>query len=191
MYGDVMEGVEYFKESGQLTEEVLKIVKKYAEANKIRDIVVASTTGATGVKASEIFKGYNLVVVTHSAGFKEPGKVELLEENRIAIEKNGGRILTTTHALSGVERSLRKRFNIIGPLEQIAYTLRLFGQGTKVCVEIAIMAADAGLIPIDKDVISIGGTSRGADTAIVLKPAYSSDFFDLKIRKILCKPSNF
>jgi len=53
------------------------------------------------------------------------------------------------------------------------------------------MAADSGLIPIDKDIICIGGTSRGADTAIIIKPAYSSDFFDLKVRKILCKPSNF
>jgi len=186
-----MEYVEYFKGSGEWTEQVLEIAKRYAEANGVRDIVVASTTGATGVKASEVFKGYNLVVVTHSAGFKEPGKVELLEENRAIIEKNGGRILTTTHALSGIERSLRKKFNVIGPLEQIAYTLRLFGQGTKVCVEAAVMAADSGLIPIDKDIICIGGTSKGADTAIIIKPAYSSDFFDLKVRKILCKPSNF
>ncbi|MHA1607222.1 MAG: pyruvate kinase alpha/beta domain-containing protein, partial [Candidatus Freyarchaeota archaeon] len=60
--------------------------------------------------------------------------------------------------------------------------------GFKVCIEISLMAADAGLIPVDKDVIAIGGTGRGADTAVVLKPAESSHFLDLRVHAILCKP---
>ena len=183
------ENIVYFERSGkEWTYEVLKICKEYAESQGIKDIVVASTTGETGVKASEIFKGYNLVIVTHVAGFREPGKVELLDEHRKKIEENNGKILTTTHALSGVERSIRKKFGTIGPAELIANTLRLFGEGTKVCVEIAVMAADAALIPVDRDIICIAGTGRGADTALVIKPAHSTNFFDLKVRKILCKP---
>ncbi len=183
------EYIVYFERPGkEWTDEVLKICKQYAESNGIKDIVVASTTGETGAKASEIFKGYNLVVVTHVAGFREPGKVELLDEYRRRIEENGGKILTTTHALSGVERNIRKKFGTIGPAELIANTLRLFGEGTKVCVEIAVMAADAALIPVNKEVICIAGTVRGADTALVIKPAHSTNFFDLRIRRILCKP---
>jgi hypothetical protein len=60
----------------------------------------------------------------------------------------------------------------------------------KVCVEIAVMAADAGLIPTDCDVLCVGGTGRGADTAVVLRPAHMNHFFDLRIREILCKPSD-
>ena len=100
----------------------------------------------------------------------------------------GARILTCTHALAGVERGMRKRFGIRGPVELIAEALRLFGEGMKVCVEIAVMAADAGLIPVDRNVVCVAGTGHGADTAIVVKPAHSSNFFDLKIVEIIAMP---
>jgi hypothetical protein len=60
----------------------------------------------------------------------------------------------------------------------------------KVCVEIAVMAADAGRIPTDCDVICVGGTGRGADTAVVLRPAHSNSFFDLRVGEILCRPAD-
>ncbi|MGQ9461231.1 MAG: pyruvate kinase alpha/beta domain-containing protein [Candidatus Bathyarchaeaceae archaeon] len=181
----------YFQTPGeQNTESVLELVKSYAQAEGIRDIVVASTTGETGVKASRLFKGFNVMVVSHHVGFQEPGVWEMEENNRKKILENGAKILTATHALSGVERAIRKNFDTIMPLELIAHTLRLFGEGTKVCVEIAIMAADAGLIPVDRDIIAIGGTGRGADTALVVRPASASRFFDLEIREIIAKPRN-
>jgi hypothetical protein len=72
--------------------------------------------------------------------------------------------------------------------EIIADTLRIFGQGMKVVCEISMMAADSGLVRTDEDVIAIAGSSRGADTAVVLNPVNTHNFFDLKIREILCKP---
>jgi len=179
----------YFEVAGQQnTERVLRLAKEYAQAEGIKDIVIASTTGETGAIASEIFKSFNLVVVTHHFGFSEPGIQELTEENRRKILKNEAKILTATHALSSVERAIRKKFGAVMPLELIAHTLRLFGEGAKVCVEIAVMAADAGLIPADKDIVAIAGTSEGADTALVMKPASSSNFFDLEVREIIAKP---
>jgi hypothetical protein len=82
-------------------------------------------------------------------------------------------------------------FNTIQPLELMANTLRLMGEGTKVCVEITLMAADAGLIPIDKNIVAIAGTSQGADTALLIKPANAARFFDLKIREVIAKPRDF
>ena len=181
----------YFQTPGeQNTESVLELVKGYVQAEGMRDIVVASTTGETGVKTSKVFKGLNVVVVSHHVGFQEPGVWEMEEENRKKILENGAKILTATHALSGVERAIRKKFKTIMPLELIAHTLRLFGEGTKVCVEITVMATDAGLIPVDKNVVAIAGTGRGADTALVIKPATASRFFDLEIREIIAKPRN-
>jgi hypothetical protein len=58
----------------------------------------------------------------------------------------------------------------------------------KVCVEIVLMAADAGLINVDREVIAIGGTSSGADTAIVVKPSHSMTFREFEIREIISKP---
>jgi len=182
----------YFASPGETnTDALLTFVKDYAKAAGVNNIVVASTTGETGVKASEVFKGSNVVVVTHHAGFTEPGAQELTEENRLKILENGVCILTATHALSSVERAIRKKFGTIQPLELIAHTLRRMGEGTKVCVEITLMAADAGLIPMDRDIIAVAGSSRGADTALLIKPANASRFFDLKIREIIAKPREF
>jgi hypothetical protein len=62
------------------------------------------------------------------------------------------------------------------------------GEGIKVAVEIAVMAADAGLVPTDQEIIAVGGTGGGADSAIVLKAAHMNNFFDLEIREIIAKP---
>ena len=184
--------VAYFKEAGvQNTDVLLTLVKKYAEKENIKDIVVASTTGETGAKASKIFKGYNVVIVTHCSGFRQPGINELLEEHKREILANGAKIFTGVHALSSVERAIRKDFGTIQTLELIANVLRLLGEGTKVCVEITLMAADAGLIPADKDIIAIAGTGRGADTALRIQPANTARFFDLKIEEVIAKPSIF
>ncbi len=182
----------YFETRGKLnTDAVLSYAKEYAKALGIDSIVVASTTGETGVKAAQVFKGFNVVVVTHPAGFMESDRQEMTEQNREAILQQGARTLTATLALSSAERAIRKKFGTIQPLELIAHTLRRMGEGTKVCVEITMMAADAGLIPLDKDVIAIGGSDRGADTALLIKPANASRFFDLKIREIIAKPRDF
>jgi len=182
----------YFASPGKAnTDALLNFVKDYAKAVGVNHIVVASTTGETGVKASEVFKDFNVVVVTHHAGLTEPGAQELTEENRLKILENGAHVLTATHALSSVERAIRKEFGTIQPLELIAHTLRRMGEGTKVCVEITLMAADAGLIPMDRDIIAVAGSSQGADTALLIKPANASRFFDLKIREIIAKPREF
>jgi hypothetical protein len=182
----------YFEKPGkQNTAALLKAVKKYSESTGVRDVIVASTSGATGATASKLFKGYNLVVVTHCAGFSEPGAQELKAEHRRQILKNGAKLFTGTHALSSVERAIRKVFGTVEPLELIANTLRLMGEGTKVCVEITLMAADAGLIPMERDVVAIAGTGKGADTALLIKPANAARFFDLKIREIIAKPRDF
>jgi len=182
----------YFEKPGkENTEALLKAVKDYAEAAGVKDIVVASTRGETGAAAAKLLKGYNVVVVTHNTGFSEPGVQQLKEEYRRQIIENGAKIFTGTHALSSAERAVRKVFGTVQPLELMANTLRLMGEGTKVCVEITLMAADAGLIPVDRDIIAVAGTGQGADTALLIKPANAARFFDLRIREIIAKPRDF
>lgn len=182
----------YFNTAGkENTDTVLNLVKEYVQRENIKDVIVASTTGETGAKASKILKEHNVVVVTHSSGFKELGRNELLENFRKEISDNGAKIFTGTHALSSAERAIRKNFGTIQPLELIANVLRLFGEGTKVCVEITLMAMDAGLIAGDRDIIAVAGSGRGADTALRIHPANSAQFFDLKIREVIAKPCSF
>jgi hypothetical protein len=182
----------YFEKPGeQNTKTLLEFVKKYVKKEHIRNIVVASTTGHTGARAIEAFKGCNVAVVTHAYGSREPGKNELQENYANKILAQGGKIFSGTHALSGAERAVRKDFGTIQPLELIANVLRRFGDGTKVCIEIVLMAADAGLIPVDKDVVAIGGTGHGADTALCIRPANATKFFDMRVKEVVAKPLNF
>jgi hypothetical protein len=184
----MVQGVYFEKQGRGNTERTLQIAKARAEELEIRTILVATTGGAMGVRAAEEFQGFNVVVVTHSTGLKEPNYQELTEENRRAIEAAGAKILTCQHAFGGVGRAVRKKLSTYELEEIIAYTLRIFGEGMKVVCEITMMAADAGLVRTDEPAIAIAGTGRGADTAVVLRPANAQTFFDMRIMEILCKP---
>jgi hypothetical protein len=170
------------------TDEVLRIARQRAEELGIKTVLVASTTGKTAAEAADLFTGMKVIAVSHSAGFREPDTQEFNEENRKLVEGKGGTVLTTTHAFAGVSRAMRKKFSTYVIGDVIANTLRIFGEGMKVVCEITLMAADSGLARTDEDVIAIAGTSRGADTAVVIRPVNSQDFFDLKIKEVLCKP---
>jgi uncharacterized protein len=179
----------YFDSPGaENTDETLGLAKIRAEELGIKKIVVATTKGDTAVKAAKEFKDYTVIVVTHTAGFLGAGTQELTEENRQKIEKLGAAIYTGTHAFGGLSRAVRTSFSthVIGDF--MANTLRMFGQGIKVAIEITLMAADAGFVSPDEDVIAISGTGRGADTSIVVKPAYTHDAFALRVKEIICKP---
>ncbi|MFQ6013955.1 MAG: pyruvate kinase alpha/beta domain-containing protein [Anaerolineae bacterium] len=179
----------YFEKPGKRnTERTLQLARERAEELGIQQVVVASTWGETGRKAAELFQGYDLIVVSHSTGFRQPNEQELTEENREAILALSARILTCQHAFGGVGRAVRKKLGTYEVDEIMAYTLRIFGEGMKVVCEIALMAADAGLIRTDGEVIAIAGTGHGADTAVVLKPTNAQTFFDMRIKEIICKP---
>lgn len=179
----------YFQRAGKdNTDETLKLAWKRAEELDIKTIVVATTSGDTGLKAATLFKGYKVVVVTHCYGMTGPDEQQLEPDKKSAIEAQGGKILTTTHAFAGVSRAIRRKLNTYQASEIMAATLKIFGEGVKVVCEIVLMAADSGLVSTREDVIAIGGTGRGADTAAVIKPAHAHDFFDMKVKEIICKP---
>ncbi len=184
--------IEYFDHPGpQNTRAVINTVKKRAQELKIEYVVVASNSGETGLNLWEALQGMGctLISVTEHAGSRGKDDVPLSEEKKEEMQSKGIRTLICSHALSGVGRSISKKFAGVSHVEIIAYTLRQFGgEGIKVAVEVSIMAADAGLIPTDKEIIAVGGSGGGADAAIVLRAAHMNNFFDLEIREIIAKP---
>jgi hypothetical protein len=179
----------YFEEPGKInTERTLQIALKRVRELEINQIVIASTVGDTALEAMEVFKDYNPIIVTHSTGFNKPNEQEMPKETRKQLEDMGATVLTCLHSFGGIGRAVRKKFKTYQLDDIVANTLRILGEGVKVGCEITLMAADAGLINTEKEVVSIAGTDRGADTALVLKPANTQSFFDLKIKEILCKP---
>jgi len=170
------------------TPRTLEVAARRVKELDIQNIVVASSSGETGLEAARLFRGKNLVIVTHSAGFLRPNYQEMDPDKRKRIEEAGAKILTCQHALGGVNRAVRKKLGTYELDEIIAFALRTMGEGLKVAIEISLMAADAGLIPSGEPCLAIGGTGQGADTALVLRPANAQNFFDLKVMEILAKP---
>ncbi|WP_300668527.1 pyruvate kinase alpha/beta domain-containing protein [Desulfoluna sp.] len=178
-----------FEKSGKInTDDVLKCVKEKGEALGIKTCVLATTRGFTAERAADILEGFSVVAVTHFTGLKGPNVQEMSADKRTELENSGVTVLTSGHTFFGIGRAVRMRFNTYQVDEVIAETLKLFGVGVKVAVEVSLMAADAGLIQTGEDVLCVGGTGAGADTAVLLRAVNTADFFTLKIQEILCKP---
>jgi len=181
----------YFEESSsENTDETIEAAGNAVEALGLKHVVVATGTGATGVKVAEAFKGTGVKVM---AVTEYAGAVELKEENVKRIRELGGEVVTSMHALWGVEDSLSKLYpGYCSGNALIKETLRRFSQGTKVATEIVMMATDAGAIPEGIDVVALAGTGGGCDTALVIKSCHASMFFDkekgLEFREIIALP---
>jgi len=181
----------YFEKPGrENTQACLEIVKNLLTEGTHKHIVVASTSGATGQLFAEELKNFkaNIVVVTHSAGFKEPNSIEMPDAVRTSIESHGARVYTGSMLTHSIETSLTAKFSGIYPTLIIANSLRRFGEGAKVCCEISMMAVDGGLMPENEEVIAVAGTAWGADTVVVIKSAASKRFLNLRVLEILAKP---
>ncbi len=195
----------YFEKPGkEHTEETLRIALGAAKERGIGTVLVSSTTGYTAEEAVEVFEGsgLRLVVVTHQTGYRDPGVQLMPQEVRERLEGAGATVVTGTDVLTGgVEVGMGRQRPEASEAQQgrlpwivppvnvvVANTLRLFGQGVKVCAEIAMMAADAGVVPPDEPVVCVAGSHAGADTAMVLIPSTSNRIRDMRLQEILAKP---
>ena len=174
------------------TENTLRIALETAAARNL-PILLSSNTGETAEKLLLMQEDTGLrakiVMVGQVCGFAKPGTAALPPEKRRELENKGIVTVLSAHALSGAERSISRKFGGVYPAELAASTLRMLGQGIKVCVEIGMMAMDCGALEYGKPVVAIAGTGRGSDTACILTPSYTASFLDSKIHEILCKPS--
>lgn len=177
----------YFQNRGiENTARTIELAAAAARERGIGHIVVASNTGETARLL--LNAGLTVVCVTHAYGFRERGKNEMSDEARGQLQRAGVRVVTASHVFSGVERGISSEGRGMYPAEIIAGALRMLGQGVKVCAEIATMALDAGQIPCGEKIVAIGGTVRGADTAVVMTPAHAAEILKTGIHEIICKP---
>jgi len=157
----------YFEASGpENTCKVLELVKKRADETGIDTVVLASTRGDTAKKAMETLDGKKLIIVG-------------IDRDRFSAEI--------------MKNALEKGFPVIFSSEtdyhypeEMRTAFRRFGQGMKVSVEDVVIACLRGVLKEEVDVISLAGSSRGADTAIVISSA--RDFSMVKIREVICMP---
>ncbi|MDI6720015.1 MAG: pyruvate kinase alpha/beta domain-containing protein [Methanomicrobiales archaeon] len=192
----VAKNIYYFDRPGPAnTEDAARFAVERAGELGIRTIVVASTSGATALAFLAATQGrdLHLVVVTHAVGFSEPGVWEFSREAEQELRERGARIVTGTHALSGLERAFSRSPRVGGGsrTEAVAEVLRrTVAVGLKVAVECVLIAADQGAIGVQDEVIAAGGTMSGADTVCVIRPSHTASFFDLQVREIVAMPRN-
>lgn len=183
--------VMYFEKAGKAnTQTCLDIVKEEVEDNGYRNVVVASTTGETGLLFSEAFKGkdVNVVVITHSAGFKEPNTSEMPDDVKKKIVQNGATVFTGSMPTHSLDTAFVGKFSGSHLSQVVAQSLRRFGEGAKVCCECVMMATDGGVIPEGVETLAVAGTAKGADTVTVIRAAASKRFLELRVLEVLAKP---
>ena len=181
----IEEKIVYFENPGkENTDTTLALALERAQARGIKTIVLASTWGDTARLAAERWAGtgIKIVVVPHQYGFMAETGQRFPQELVKELEKQGhcvhfGTMIFHTENFYGVNVS-----------RALANLLRTFCQGMKVCVEIVLMAADAGKVANGENVVVVSGTGRGADTAVVAVAASSNHSADLHITEIICKP---
>ena len=172
------------------TDATLGIARERALALGIKQVVVASSHGDTARKAQAVFgpEGVQVLAVSICHSYESQGWT-MAAETKAELTHMGVIVHTGVHALGdGVGAAFSDKYGGRAPEEMVRDTLYRFSQGTKVAVECLLMAADAGLLDMDREVIAIAGTEDGADTAIVCKPAYPRTFHELEIREVLAKP---
>jgi hypothetical protein len=180
----VEEKIVYFEKPGKgNTVEVIQLVIDKAQARGINRFVVASTRGVTAKGFLEAVTGtdHRLVIVPWQFGFKgedQPFPQELVNELRAKNHQvHFGTMLFHSTEFYGTNAP-----------QAMANLLRTFGQGTKVCLEILLMACDGGCVKIGEKVIVVAGTGSGADTALVATAAPTTRLSSLRIHEIICKP---
>jgi len=197
--GDIKKEITYFEFCGEVnTEKVLELAKKRCEESGIKKVIIASETGRSALKALKIFRGSNIkiIVVTHypanTWGPKGDIPIGLMRgeysKARETLLRHGAEIVQGTRPFAPVSRSLG--WNSPTPETLIDRTLELFGAGTKIAIEVVIIATDVGIIGEGEETITCAGTYKGLDTALIVRTAYSMNFFkDFEVMEIIAKPA--
>ncbi|MBI4677541.1 MAG: hypothetical protein HY748_08160 [Elusimicrobia bacterium] len=162
-----------------------------AAALDIGHAVCATTSGRTAVALAQALKDAGspakVIGVAYAENYaRKWGRLDA--RIRSQAEKLGVTFASAGHAMGGINTAISDKFGTLTPNKLIAQTYYTLGQGFKVAVEVALMAADQGLVPAGREIVALGGSAKGADTALVVRPACSAEFFNLKVAEIICMP---
>jgi hypothetical protein len=186
------------------TDEVITLAKDAAD--KYEYIVVASISGESALKLSEKTDKSKIICVTcpqgmyfetdkmHEGPFNDIPELRKIRDQwkkeglkRIPMSMSNAmkeklkarnvHLIQGTIPFFGPSFSMRLHLQHVNSLDIIAKTLELISTGTLVCLEIVLMAVDAGISPENIEVLSLAGTEQGLDTACVIRSCASANLF--------------
>jgi len=182
--------VTYLEKPGRAgTQDCAASAARRARELGVKQVVVATTSGKSALAIAQALKaaGHKAEVIGVGYSAEYAAKWGAFDKKIVSqAEKLGARFITGTHVFGGVDSAVASALGGAVPGKLIAATYYTLGQGFKVAVETAVMAADQGCVSDKAPVIAMGGTGEGSDTAILLTPATGSKFFSLKIHEVIC-----
>jgi len=194
-------------------ENIVSLAKERAELFNAKNVVVATNSGATANLVLEVFgSNYNIYAVGNPSSAHERGLVHhtgVSEETRRRLEDRGIKVVLQDQSLfqtlghdgtfhgSPLDEVIENAApgGIYNTVAIIFNTLQLFGDAPRVYIEVTLMAADSGLLPLDADCISIARPSMWSkhhpDAAMILRPAKTQDIFkrELRVKDLVLVPS--
>ncbi len=163
--------ITYFDAPGEEnTNAVLAIAQERARELSIKHVLVPSVRGTSAERALNFFSGGDMTLF-----FVGTDPARFSPEIKNQVEDAGFRVV------------FYKQVDYHYP-DEVKNAFRRFGQGTKVAVELALIAAAEEIVDQGTEVISLGGSAKGLDTALVIRAATSDEFSELEVREVLCKP---
>ena len=168
----------YFDQRGvSNTEEVCRIVADRVKEGDIEAVCVATSTGSTALAMA---KAVSRAVPVYAVNFQKAtwDKHSAPDPANQKQAEELGAVFMPDEPTANYVREVPGHS---------ADSLRLLGQGMKVAVEVVMQSVDVGHIKAGARVIGVGGSSRGADVAIVAKAAGSNELSRLWVGEILAK----
>ena len=200
--------------------DIIERARTMAEGYAVKHVLIASL-GEGARRTAEVFGVEDFVI--HAIGntwdvddegvarsveeLKQTGvNVHLLPNSLFQALRSGGeyKVGGTTYRLEGDdfwgltvdEIVARAREDPHSGVFQVLYQTpqSLFSDGPRMCVEIALMAADAGIIPTDQDIVSIDRPLRKSNcphSAMVLRASKSCDLLkhnSFRVKELITVP---
>jgi hypothetical protein len=160
----------YFPEFGEHnTEAVIDCVGQRLDGGDVSTVVVATSTGKTALRFAESLakrQGLRLIAVGNPPG-SQYGRMGPDERQKLIDQ---GIIVVDYVPYASTAFTNEARGNVYGATDLLVVVSDVWRM-------IGGMATNAGVLQAGERVITVGGTSAGADTAIVMKTAYSLDIF--------------
>jgi hypothetical protein len=199
--------------------EIFAEAKVRAMERKVRNVLVATNTGKSVEAAQEIMgTGFNYFAVGNPSTSRDLGWVlhcgisqetkDRLEgrgivviERELSIFQHSSSVQVSHVSLRNANAAYVRRFNktfdqnetvpnnVCKVIRQILG--EFFGDGLCVCIEITLMAADSGKLPLEEDCMAIA-TPRGySHAAIVIHPVKTLELFGthFRVKDLILVPS--
>ena len=177
----ILAEITYFEQAGEgNTRAVLDIALARCQQGDIDAIVMASSYGDSAKLAAKVFKdsGEKLLVVGEVLDGRQSPPEDVCSE----LQAAGHQVIW------GMPMGAMSAFTHDQSAGLVADTFRRVSEGFKVVSEIVLIAATQGFLLPGQKVLSMAGTHRGLDTAVVATAAPFTAFKNYEVNEVLCKP---